>query len=209
VAKEERNGGEELMDMSDLSRFSTSTSDVEEQSGAVAPPRSTGGVGSFFASVGVRIVIGLLIAGGWWVFTSLDDADRGDSGEIVGGGDLGVATMQPGDCFNDPDSDVVYDVQAVPCSEPHDNEVFAIGEVGDAFGSAFPGLVALDSYAYEQCTGSRFQSYVGVGYSESILGVFTLTPTDESWSDGDRGYVCALYRLDLAKLTSTTRSSGI
>lgn len=209
MPKDEHNSGEELMDMSDLSRFSTSTSDVEAQPDPVAPPQSAGGVGSFFGSVGVRLVIGLLIAGGWWLVTSFDDANRGDSGEIVGGGDLGVFTMQQGDCFNDPDSNVVYDVQAVPCSEPHDNEVFALGEVGRTFGSGFPGLAALDDYAYEQCTGSWFRSYVGVEYRDSALGVFTLTPTEESWSDGDRGYICALYRLDLAKLTGTTRDSGI
>lgn len=196
------------MDMSDLSRYSTSTSDGEEQPDYVAPPRS-GGVGSWFTSIGVRILIGLVIAGGWWLFTSFDDADRDGAGEIVGGGDLGVMTMQPGDCFDDPDSDVVYDVQAVPCTQPHDNEVFALGDVSSVFPNTFPGLVALDDYAYEQCIGAPFQSYVGVDYASSALAVFTLTPTEDSWRDGDRGYICALYRLDLNKLTETARSSGI
>lgn len=117
--------------------------------------------------------------------------------------------MQPGDCFDDPASDVVYDVQAVPCSQPHDNEVFALGDVSGVFPRSFPGLAALDDHAYEQCIGSTFQSYVGVAYADSSLGVFTLTPTEESWSEGDRGYICALYRLDLAKLTDTAQSSGV
>lgn len=208
MAQDESNRTDELMDMSDLSMYSTSTSDGVESQGSEAPPRSSG-AGSLFTSVGVRILVGLLIAGGWWLFTSFDDANRGDSGEIVGGGDLDVMTMQAGDCFDDPDSDVVYDVQAIPCSQPHDNEVFALGDVTSVFPNAFPGLTALDDYAYGQCIGSAFQSYVGVEYASSALGVFTLTPTEESWSDGDRGFICALYRLDLAKLTDTARSSGI
>ncbi|MGD2060555.1 MAG: septum formation family protein [Acidimicrobiia bacterium] len=156
----------------------------------------------------LRLVIAGAIAGGWWLFTSFDDADRADTGEIVGGGDLSVMTMRAGDCFDDPDGEVVYDVQAIPCSEPHDNEVFAIGEFSSD-SDVFPGLIALDDSAYEQCTGSRFESYVGVGYLDSELGVFTLTPTEDSWDEGDRGYVCALYRLDLAKLTGTARASEL
>lgn len=165
--------------------------------------------GGFWTSTVIRIGIGLLIFGGWWLFNNLGDADRGDSGEIVGGGDLDVMTMQPGDCFNDPDGDVVFDVQAVPCSESHDNEVFSIGSVSGVFGENFPGLEALDAYAYDTCIGSPFESYVGIAYLESSLGVFTLTPTQESWDDGDRGYVCSLFSLDFVPLTGTARDSGI
>lgn len=174
------------------------------------PPQVTNaGGGRFWSSLVLRLVIAGAIAGGWWLFTSFDDADRADSGEIVGGGDLSVMTLQPGDCFDDPDGEVVYDVQAIPCSEPHDNEVFAIGEFGSSASDVFPGLTALDDFAYEQCTSSRFESYVGVEYLDSELGVFTLTPTEESWGEGDRGYICALYRLDLAKLTGTARASEL
>lgn len=208
VSNEERHTSEEPLDLSDLSRFSTPTN-VEEDQGLHVPPQQPGRAGSFFTSVGVRVVIGLLIAGGWWLFTSFDDANRDASGEIVEGGDLGVMTMQVGDCFDDPDSNLVYDVQAIPCSQPHDNEVFALGDVSGVFPNTHPGPGALDDYAYEQCIGSNFRSYVGVAYADSILGVFTLTPTEESWDDGDRGYICALYRLDLAKLSDTARASGI
>jgi hypothetical protein len=41
------------------------------------------------------------------------------------------------------------------------------------------------------------------------LEVFTFTPTQDSWDDGDREFVCALYRLDFGKLTGTARGSGL
>lgn len=156
-----------------------------------------------------RLVIGLLVFGGWWLFTSFDDAERDDAGEIVGGGDLDVTTLDRGDCFDDPEGDVVFDVQAVPCSELHDNEVFAVGSLASTFGENFPGLETLDAYTYETCIGSPFESYVGTTYETSSLGVFTFIPTEESWDDGDRGYICALYDIDLTPLSGSVRDSGI
>lgn len=178
---------------------------IVSDSPAPQPSRTT----SFGVTTVTRLVIGGLIFGGWLLFTSFDDANRDGSGEIVGGGDLDVATLQPGDCFDAPDSDVVFDVQAVPCSEAHDNEVFAVGSVGSTFGENWPGLTALDDHAYEACTGSQFATYVGTSYVESSLGVFTLTPTDESWEEGDRGFICAIYSLDFAPLTRSVRDSGL
>lgn len=156
------------------------------------------------------LAIGLLALGSY-IFNNIGGVDRADSGEIVGSGDLDVMSMQVGDCFNDPEGteDVIFDVAAVPCSEPHDNEVFAIESVGEAFGEQFPGLADLELHSYDVCIGEVFDAYVGTPYRESDLDVFSLTPTEESWADGDREFVCALYRLDLAKLTDTARDSGL
>lgn len=184
----------------------TNTVDEQVEPAPTQPRRS----GSFFRSVGVRLVLAALFAGGWWLFTSFDDASRDGGGEIVGGGDLDVMTMQTGDCFNDPDEleGVVYDVAAVPCTEPHDNEVFAVHSVGSSFGDEFPGQSALEQHSFETCVGS-FAGYVGVDYAVSSLGVFTFTPTAESWNEGDREFVCALYSLDFAKLEGSARGSGL
>lgn len=160
----------------------------------------------------LRWALAALVFGGWFLFTSLDDASRDENGEIVGGGDLDVMTLQVGDCFNDPDDleDVVYDVAAVPCSEPHDNEVFAVETVAPTLSSGgFPGQEALQAHSYEMCSGQVFDEYVGTAYLDSSLEVFSLTPTSESWDEGDRGIVCALYRLDLGKLTGTARGSEL
>jgi len=154
---------------------------------------------------GVIAVIGLGIA----FFTSLDDASRDNSGEIVEAGDLDVMTIQEGDCFDDPDAtDVVFSLDAIPCTQPHDNEVFAVASIVGVWDD-YPGQSAVDGYAYEQCSGGLFDDFVGTAYFDSTLDVFTLTPTPESWAQGDREIVCALYRLDFQKLTGTARNSGI
>lgn len=171
------------------------------------PPRS-----SQFPLGWGRWGLAALIFGGWFLFTTIDDANRDGSGEIVGGGDLDVMTLQVGDCFNDSDDmeDVVFDVAAVPCSEPHDNEVFAVRNLSTGLSSGeFPGDDALQTASYEYCSGTVFDDYVGTPYLDSALDVFTFTPTAESWEQGDRDFVCALYRLDLGKLTGTARGSGL
>ena len=174
-------------------------------------PAETSPRRSFFTSRWFRLAIFVAIGLGYGFFTSLDDANRDASGEIVSGGDLDVMTVQPGDCFDDPGSDeeVVFQLQAIPCSEPHDNEVFAVESVAGLFGADYPGRDALEEHAYGVCSGPIFDSYVGTAYLDSSLEVFTLTPTDDSWSEGDRDVVCVLYKLDFTKLTRPARNSGL
>ncbi len=171
-----------------------------------SPPRR-----ALFTTRWFRLVILVAVGLGYGFFTSLDDANRDASGEIVSGGDLDVMTVQPGDCFNDPsdEEDVVFQLEAIPCSQPHDNEVFAVESVAGLFGSDYPGRQTLEEHAYEVCSGRAFDSYVGTPYLDSSLEVFTLTPTDDSWSEGDRDVVCVLYRLDFTKLTEPARNSGL
>ena len=158
----------------------------------------------------LRFVIPIAIAGGSFFFTTIDDAERGESGEIVEAGDLDVFSMAVGDCFDDPPAtDVVFSIDAVPCNQPHDNEVFALLSVAGDLGTDFPGEDALFTRGMEMCIGSPFASYVGTDYQVSELDVWTLTPTRESWADGDREIVCALYRLDFEKLTGTAKGSGL
>lgn len=158
-----------------------------------------------------RLILSALVFGGWLLFSTLDDASRDDSGDIADAGDLDVMSLQVGDCFDDPEDleEVVFDVAAVPCSGLHDNEVFAVQPLGASFGDSYPGDDALSDYTHEVCSGVLFDSYVGTSYVDSSLEVFTFTPTQESWDEGDREFVCALYRLDLAKLTGTARDTGL
>lgn len=141
----------------------------------------------------------------------LGDVTRDDSGQIVDAGEVDVLDLQIGDCFNDPEEfeELVYAVAAVPCSEPHDNEVFAVELLDDVFSGTFPGFLVLDEYTYDVCSGDLFDNYVGISYFSSQLEVFAFTPSEESWNEGDRGFMCVLYRFDLQKLTGSARDSGL
>jgi hypothetical protein len=66
----------------------------------------------------------------------------------------------------------------------------------------------MDQYSYESCVDS-FLAYVGVDYAQLSLGVFTFTPTQESWDEGDRDFVCALYSIDFAKLSGSAAGNGL
>ena len=117
-------------------------------------------------------------------------------------GGTAVTEVGIGDCFDDPDSNVVSSLDLIDCAEPHDNEVFA--EVIMS-GSSFPGDDGVAEFAFEACF-DPFEAYVGEPYAESPLDYVYLGPTQESWEEGDRSVLCVLYAADLAKLTGSARS---
>ena len=118
--------------------------------------------------------------------------------------DDSVFSLAVGTCFDDAglEDEEIYSVDDLSCDTPHDNEVFALF---DLTGSEFPGDLVLD-LASDGCV-ERFDAYVGIAYFESDLDVFPIYPTAESWDAGDREVVCALYALDLSKLTGSMQGS--
>jgi hypothetical protein len=136
--------------------------------------------------------------------TACDNAERGDSGEIVDGGALDVFSMQVGDCFQDSDDTEVADVKAVPCNQPHDNEVFFIFL---AASGSWRGNDELEAEATQGCI-EPFEAYVGSVYEESRLDYSWMTPTKSSWEQhGDREIVCLLYDFNYEKLTGSMKGS--
>ena len=134
---------------------------------------------------------------------------RDEAGAIVGEGSLDAFSMQVGDCFNDTEAlqseDEISSVPATPCSEPHDNEVFAIYDVDLA---EFPGQELMMERANEDCV-AKFEAYVGRDYQSSELEVFAMAPSAESWvMRNDREVVCGLYHLESQKLTGSMQGSA-
>jgi Septum formation len=128
------------------------------------------------------IAIGLLV--GW--FTT---AQRGDDGSLTTAGNVSVTDLRAGDCFNGSDEEEISDVDGVPCDEPHEYEVFA---VQDREGETFPTDAEFEAI-FESICVPAFGSYVGIPYTDSELWATMITPSESSWDDGDREYVCALY----------------
>ena len=104
------------------------------------------------------------------------------------GGDKSVFSLEVGDCFDDPPGQAaeLSEVVEVPCSESHDNEVYAVADHP-------AGGDALDVYGFGYCL-SEFENYVGIAYQESRLDFTYFFPVRDGWEDdGDREFVCYLY----------------
>jgi putative regulator of septum formation len=154
-------------------------------------------------------IIGIVIAaGGYFFYTT--QADRDESGAIVGAGSIDAFQMRVGDCFNDgstfaDDTPEVNSVPGVPCSDPHDNEVYAVFDVNSG---SFPGD-EMERMAFESCK-QRFQSFVGRDYDSSALDIATLYPTRESWNQhNDREVICAVYDVAANKLTGSMKGRAL
>src|SRR6185503_12118916 len=149
-------------------------------------------------------VIGVVIAVG----VSACTAERDETGAIVAEGGVDAFQVRVGDCFDDGsafDSEEVASVAGVPCSKPHDNEVYAVFDVAE---QSFPGE-ALAGIAHEGCL-ARFEGFVGNDYDSSSLDIATLYPSSESWSQqNDREVVCAVYDVEAKKLTGSVRNTRL
>lgn len=129
---------------------------------------------------------------------------RDAGGSIAEQGELSVFRFRVGDCFNDPSSTVgeISEVEAVPCSQAHDNEVFHLFDLRDG---SFPDEATMDQHVYDECIPA-FEVYVETAYEMSELYVVPLTPTEESWAADDREVVCALYA-DGARLMGSMKGA--
>lgn len=134
-----------------------------------------------------------------------DEPDRDASGAVEEAGDLGVDRFQVGDCFDDPtDASDITEVDAVPCAQAHDNQVFHLFDVP---GGDFPGQAELQSMAEEGCM-EAFEGFVGVAFEASPLGAAPIVPSEDSWEDGDHEVVCALFDGAGEQLTGSAEGSG-
>lgn len=134
-----------------------------------------------------------------------DDTTRDDSGAIVESGGLGAFVMQVGDCFNEPEEELVVSVEGVPCSQAHDGEVFY--EFDLTGWTEFPGYDVFAQDAWDGCF-NRFEGYVGNDYQSSSLDVANLTPSQESWAEGDRTVTCFLVSYYGEDLVGSAYASG-
>jgi hypothetical protein len=140
---------------------------------------------------------------GYNVVTS---ADRDDSGTITGQGSIDAFEIRVGDCFDDTSSgfEEVTDLPGVPCSEPHDNEAFAVFNLTMA---NYPGDTMAE-LAYDSCM-ERFEPFVGNEYESSTLEILTLYPTISSWQQSDREVICAVYDMNDEKLQGSAKGRAL
>jgi hypothetical protein len=178
--------------------------------GAAMPyrgPRLGVGASSGF----LRRAAGITLLGSLaWSAAACDDAERDASGAIVERGEVGWAELRVGDCFQDWENalsgDVaeITEVSAIPCSQPHDNEVYHLFEL--SAGGDFPGDESIERLAIDGCF-QPFEAFVGRDYASSRLDYGWVVPTSASWSQDDREIVCFLFDLEYRDLTGSMRGS--
>lgn len=113
-------------------------------------------------------------------------------GQVTEASDADVFSVQVGDCLVSeklPDGTEVESVPVVPCSEPHDLEIYAETELAEG---DFPGEEAVAATAEEFCYG-EFEPFVGLVYEESAHDFWYFTPLESGWTTmGDRTVQCVL-----------------
>lgn len=145
-------------------------------------------------------------------YNAMTSADRDSTGAIVGAGSVDAFEMKVGDCFNDSSSyaygeeQEVTSVPGVPCSDSHDNEVYAVFDIGI---SSYPSDESMFDIAFDACL-DKFEPFVGRDYQSSALDIYAMYPTRQGWSAlGDREIVCAVYDMNANKLTGSVRGRAL
>jgi len=150
----------------------------------------------------------LVLAPTAWGFINgaLNGAERSDAGIIVEAGDLDVTELRAGDCFDMPsgseNATEVMDVQALPCSESHENEVYVTTNYVSS--DSYPGETAIWDYADQFCL-TAFDTFVSIAYEDSLLDFGYFYPSEEGWAEGDHAITCVLYDYSGARLTGSMR----
>jgi hypothetical protein len=179
-------------------------SEVPAADAAADAPAETKGRGSSWTGLlrfaWIPVVLVVLAAG------FLFSARRDGGGQIVGAGDMQVTDLVAGDCFDlkDPSEEEVNDVEAKPCTEPHEFEMFFVRDMPDG---DFPTDDEINSFITANCLPA-FASYVGLSYEQSSLDIFPLIPGFGGWNAGDHSVQCSLYDPIDEDLEQSMRDSG-
>lgn len=130
---------------------------------------------------GLWLVVGI---GGLVVSQALE-LDRDGDGAISEAGEISSEELRVGDCLDLPAEGEVESVSAVPCSEPHEAEVYASFELP---AGRYPGDAEVARLAEDGCI-DHFFGYVGIAPPDSKLVTFLIYPAEDSWAQS-RGVRC-------------------
>lgn len=134
-------------------------------------------------------------------------AERNAAGDITAAGAVDAFEVRVGDCFDDEafENTEVSEIPAVPCSQEHDNEVYATFDLS----GEWPGDERVEELASEGCL-DRFAGAIGKGYEDSVFALTTIHPTQGSWNQrDDREVICVGYHMEYEKLTGSMIGSGL
>jgi hypothetical protein len=101
-------------------------------------------------------------------------------------GTVSATEVKAGDCLTEvPASGLVITVDTAPCGEPHTGEIFSVMTMPD---SKFPGQFAIEEYQNKCAPG--LAEYSPEAANDPGVGLFVLSPSKDSWGQGDRTVTC-------------------
>jgi hypothetical protein len=150
-----------------------------------------------------QALIGLLIL----TACQSDDGGANAAAESGGGETTDVFDLAEGDCFSAVEGKEVTEVEVVSCDQPHVFEVFHVFHHPAGGDEAYPGDSEISTSAEEECIGA-FEEFVGIAYEESRWFLTTITPSEETWSVGDREIVCTLSVEDESEVTGSAQGTA-
>jgi hypothetical protein len=142
--------------------------------------------GRRLAISGVLVLGGAALAMGLIIGRISSNADGNPDKRMSGAGDRLAMSLAVGDCFNSSQHGEVYTAAPVPCSQPHDGEVFATLALTGSTGADD----VLAKQSYHQCR-DRLTDYVMDDWSlPHTTGVNYYYPTREIQQSGNRTATC-------------------
>jgi hypothetical protein len=116
------------------------------------------------------------------------------SAEADPGEEVSVFDIEAGDCFT-ADGDEIQSVLVVDCEQPHVYEAYHLFDHDAGADEAYPGDDAITDFADTGCR-PPFEEFVDHDYDTSIWYISWLTPSADTWAEGDREIVCAVNQQD-------------
>jgi len=147
-------------------------------------------------------LIGFIAIG---VIGSSGQANRSaNSGKITHSGQLSVFSLAVGDCFNNPaGASTVTTVTAIPCSQPHNAQIYAKFNLSGS-DLSYPGTSTVTSLAAKGCN-ARTDS-VNKSAAPSSMTIRLLFPEQDAWLNGRRTVSCMIVN-PTADITSSLVNS--
>jgi len=110
-----------------------------------------------------------------------------------------VFRLGVGDCLNS-GPDGISSPTVVPCSQPHDAEVYARFALA---GHGWPGSAAIGTQARQGCN-ARLGGYLNPQLATTVLAESYVFPDQGAWNEGERTIICEI-RSTAGKLTGSVR----
>jgi len=138
----------------------------------------------------------------WVAILAATSAHRSASGQITHGGALGIFSLRVGDCLQNPSTARgIANVTALPCSTPHDAQVFAIFGAG----SSYPGRSALISLARDGCHARA--ASLDKSKLTTTMSLREFFPEPAAWANGHHTITCLVID-STPDLTSSLLQAG-